>query len=111
MSVLLDKQWKVIEKSSGKVICILTSVDFPEMFWIEATVTPDELFDKYQTQFTEFTDIDPDNDPDMEKWEEVFDKLFSQIEFEAIDHEHEIEEAILYIFPDKTAHFRAIWKD
>lgn len=108
---LLNKQWKVIEKSSGKIICTLASIGFPEMFWIEAIVIPDELFDKYQPRFKEFTDVHPENDPNMENWEQMYDTLFSQIEFDAVDHEHEIEEAILYIFQDKTAHFRAIWKD
>jgi len=111
MSSLLDKKWRVIEKSSDKTICTLHSTDFPEMFWIKAIVIPDELYDKYAKQFATFTAIHPDEDPEFEIWEETFNKLFSQITFKAIDHEHEIEEAILYIFEDLTAHFRPIWKE
>ncbi|GEM_PF-3800138 len=111
MPSLLGKEWKVIERSSEKTICILRAIDFPEMFWIKATIIPDELYNKYESQFKAFTAIQPDSDPEMTLWEDTFDRLFTKIAFRAIDHDHEIDEAILYTFDDMTAHFRAIWKD
>lgn len=111
MWALKDKQWKVIEKSSGKTICILTAVETPGMFWIKAVVTPDELFEQYRDQFIEASTLDPDNDNDIDRADKAMYKLLERIDYCAIHHEHEIEQAILHIFEDMTAHFRAIWKE
>lgn len=111
MSLILPIKWRVIDKVSSKTICILTATKISDMFWFDGEVTPDELFDKYYDEFIAVSDLNPNNNTDLGQLDEALNNLAEKLRYEAIDHELEIEDAILYIFADKKAYFRVIWKD